>query len=98
MDRHPGVIFEHLPVGGGPVGAGPTFLANIDAAIPAEAPGCLYLVGAGPWAELYCSWIRQRGGIGIDVGSGLDLLAGARTRPVHRELGVDKLREYKLGG
>ena len=97
MDRHPAITFEHLPVGdSSPSKDGPEFLASIDAALPAEAPGCLYLIGAGPWAELYCSWVRQRGGVGVDVGSGLDLLTGAQTRPVHKKIDADKLRAYQL--
>jgi hypothetical protein len=38
--------------------------------------GTLCLVGAGMWAELYWTWIRRRGGVAVDIGSGMVLLAG----------------------
>lgn len=31
-------------------------------------PGNLFLVGAGRYGKIYCSWIKERGGIAIDVG------------------------------
>jgi hypothetical protein len=42
--------------------------------------GALYLVGAGAFGKVYCDWIKQRGGIGIDIGSVFDGWAGVRVR------------------
>ena len=33
-----------------------------------DFPGNLFLVGAGKYGKIYCSWIKERGGIAIDVG------------------------------
>ena len=38
----------------------PSFLANVEAALPKDLRGWLCLVGAGVWAEIYCHWIKQR--------------------------------------
>ena len=86
--------FLHLPVGmtGRPRSA-PDFLVTIENALPGDLRGCLCLVGAGPWAELYCTWIKQRGGVGIDLGSGFDLLEGEVTRSMHRAVPEGILRE-----
>lgn len=74
----------------------PDFLSLVDSALPMDLRGCLCLVGAGPWAEIYCTWIKQRGGVGVDIGSGFDLLDGQLTRPVHEAVGPDKLLKYVL--
>lgn len=74
----------------------PYFLPEMAAALPTDMSGCLCLVGAGPWAEIYCSWIKQRGGVAIDIGSGFDLLAGATIRVVHRALPEEELATYRL--
>lgn len=39
-------------------------------------PGMLVLVAAGILGKIYCHAIREKGGIGLDVGSVLDLCAG----------------------
>ena len=39
-------------------------------------PGALFLVGAGAFGKIYCQWIKERGGIAIDVGSIFDAWAG----------------------
>ena len=45
--------------------------------------GTLTLIGAGPWAEIYCDEVKKRGGVAIDIGSGFDILSGHFSRPVH---------------
>ena len=35
-------------------------------------PGALFIVGAGVFGKIYCHWIKQRGGIAIDIGSIFD--------------------------
>ncbi len=39
-------------------------------------PGALFLVGAGPFGVVYCNWIKQRGGVALDIGSIFDSWAG----------------------
>ena len=88
-ERYPSCPMTVIPVGlqlqrkGGP-STKPDFLQEVRAALyPENLRGCLCLVGAGIWANIYCSWIKQRGGVAVDLGSGFDLLAGRMTRPVH---------------
>lgn len=35
-------------------------------------PGAVFLVGAGAFGKVYCQWIKERGGIAIDIGSIFD--------------------------
>jgi len=99
--RHPGMRIEHVPVGvrgiEGPVRARPDFLLDTLLALPKDLRGCLCLVGAGIWAEPYCAWIRQRGGVAIDLGSGFDLMEGRVTRTIHDAIAREKLEAYVLG-
>ena len=73
----------------------PDFLEAVQKKLPNNMQGILCLVGAGIWAEIYCSWIKQRGGIAIDIGSGFDLLDGEITRPVHKKIEIN-LNETSL--
>jgi hypothetical protein len=89
--RRPDIVIEHIAVGSDPicdekVPPTPGFLHRVRDALPGNAQGVLHLVGSGPWSEIYCQWIKERGGVGIDLGSGFDLLAGISSRPVHRHL------------
>jgi hypothetical protein len=54
--------------------------------------GTLVLVGAGLFAKLYCKRAKDSGAVAVDLGSGLDLLAGLATRPVHKKISIE---EYK---
>lgn len=99
--RYPNLNFEQITVGKytetqPTTPSKPDFLSLVDSALPMDLRGCLCLVGAGPWAEIYCTWIKQRGGVGVDIGSGFDLLDGQSTRPVHEAVGRDKLLKYIL--
>ena len=38
--------------------------------------GALFLVGAGPFGKVYCHWIKQRGGVALDIGSMFDSWGG----------------------
>lgn len=56
-------------------------------------PAALFLVGAGPWGKIYCSWIKRRGGVAVDIGSLFDSWAGVgrvghpvRSLDVYEEL------------
>lgn len=97
--RYPSVDFECIAVGtstNGSLPDKPDFLFSTHAALPVDMSGSLSLLGAGPWTEIYCAWIKQRGGVAVDIGSGFDLLDGELTRPIHRMLGSDKMRKYSL--
>ena len=56
-------------------------------------PGAVFLVGAGVFGKVYCQWIKERGGIAIDVGSIFDAWANiGRVGEPLRSLNV--YREY----
>ena len=42
--------------------------------------GAVFLVGAGALGKIYCRWIKERGGIALDVGSLCDAWAGTGGR------------------
>lgn len=52
--------------------------------LDADLAGTLVLVGAGLFGKVYCHAAKQHGAVAIDLGSGFDLLAGIRTRPIHK--------------
>lgn len=43
--------------------------------------GTLVLVGAGIPGKAYCQWIKEAGGVAVDVGSVMDAWVGAASRP-----------------
>lgn len=53
------------------------------------------LVGAGVIGKIYTNWMRDRGGIAIDIGAVMDLWAGFSTRGPNRGLDA-KDETYKL--
>lgn len=99
--KYPNIVFEFIPVGE-PIHSPlaprdrPDFLWPVFSSLPADLRGSLCLIGAGPWAEIYCGWIKQRGGVGVDLGTGFDLLDGAVTRPIHTLVGLEQIRKYAL--
>lgn len=44
--------------------------------------GTLVLVGAGIPGKVYCQWIKEMGGIAIDIGAVLDVWVGKASRPL----------------
>ncbi|RWQ68700.1 tetratricopeptide repeat protein [Mesorhizobium sp.] len=44
--------------------------------------GRVFLISAGMLGKIYCMWIRQAGGIAIDIGSAADFWCGHDTRSV----------------
>jgi hypothetical protein len=52
------------------------------------AKGNVFLVGAGGLGKVYCNWIKQRGGVAIDMGSILDGWAGLITRSYLKEMNI----------
>ena len=51
----------------------------------AVEPGQVVLIGAGHLGKSYAHWVKQRGGIGLDVGSIFDAWMGLRTRGLFKE-------------
>jgi hypothetical protein len=101
LKNFPGVSFDRIMVGKPrdaqtPFPESPGFLRAVLSELPRDLRGCCCLIGAGPWAELYCGWVKQRGGVALDIGSGFDLLEGTISRPVHAALGLDKVNPYAL--
>ena len=49
-------------------------------------PGAMFLVGAGALGKIYCHWIKERGGIALDIGSMCDAWAdvGRLRKSCHR--------------
>ena len=46
--------------------------------------GAIFLVGAGVFGKIYCQWIKELGGIAIDIGSLFDSWAKVDSRTRHR--------------
>lgn len=74
----------------------PSFLYELKRKLPQDMTGTLCLIGAGPWSEIYCTWVKKRGGVAVDIGTGFDLLTGKITRPIHKILKLDDSNRYKL--
>ena len=55
--------------------------------------GAVFLVGAGVFGKIYCQWIKERGGIAIDIGSVFDAWAGV-GRVGESELALDVYRQH----
>lgn len=45
--------------------------------------GALFFVGAGALGKVYCTWIKQQGGVAIDIGAIFDAWSGVKSRLVH---------------
>ncbi|HKO39394.1 MAG TPA: hypothetical protein VJU14_13600 [Solirubrobacterales bacterium] len=58
----------------------PSVFEGLRRDIDVRSPGELFLVGAGYLGKIYCGWVKERGGIAIDIGSVFDLWAGEATR------------------
>ncbi len=60
----------------------PDFYHQLKQDLTVPFPGALFLVGAGLLGKIYCNWIKERGGIAIDIGAVFDTWAGDfKTRP-----------------
>lgn len=58
--------------------------------------GAVFLVGAGVFGKIYCQWIKERGGIALDVGSMCDSWGDMMTRKPNPALGLDVYREMPV--
>ena len=54
----------------------PDGFEELRATLHVPYPGALFLVGAGVFGKIYCDWIKQRGGVAVDIGSIFDSWAG----------------------
>ena len=46
----------------------------------------IFLVGAGVLGKIYCQWVKEQGGIAIDLGAMFDAWSGGKSRltnPIH---------------
>ena len=65
----------------------PDAYTDVRARLTVRERGEVFLVGAGMFGKELCIHVRNQGGIGIDMGSALDQLAGKVTRgPLRRAL------------
>jgi hypothetical protein len=55
--------------------------------------GAVYLVAAGILSKAYCTTIKERGGIAIDIGSTADIWMGTRSRP---KMASDVIEKWAL--
>jgi glycosyltransferase GT-like protein len=71
----------------------PTVFERLREELDVRWPGEVFLIGAGYVGKIYCGWVKERGGIAIDIGSVFDLWAGEATR------GSDSsaARQHRLG-
>lgn len=65
----------------GDIGHYPDVYAEVLDAINPPEPGTIYVVAAGILSKGYCTAIKERGGIGIDVGSIADVWMNVKSRP-----------------
>lgn len=100
--RHAGgapVEFLGIPPEAGPhsgsSGHYPEAFEAVCRRLEGDLRGCLVLVGAGIFGKIYCDVARNSGGVALDLGSGFDILAGRRSRPVHNRFD-DILARHRL--
>jgi tetratricopeptide (TPR) repeat protein len=60
----------------------PTVFEQLRGVLPQATPGRVVLVSAGVLGKIYCHWIKQAGGIAIDIGSAADHWCGYGTRGI----------------
>lgn len=72
------------------------FLAMQQTIATRVQPGDLVLVGAGVLGKIYCGWIKERGGVAVDIGSIFDGWAAVNSRP--RLTGSERARIGFLAG
>jgi len=58
----------------------PDRFTQIQDEIKIPVPGTIFLVAGGVLAKIYCAWIKEKGGIAIDIGSIVDGWVGLATR------------------
>lgn len=58
----------------------PAVLNRIQTELKVPFTGAVYFVAAGILGKVYCDWIKQRGGVAIDIGAMADFFVGWNTR------------------
>lgn len=58
----------------------PDFFENLRMELSSIERGQVFLVAAGMLGKIYCKWIKDAGGIALDVGSAADFWCGYKTR------------------
>jgi hypothetical protein len=84
VDEH--LIPEEVQYATGPVAEHfPSRFNTLKHEIKVPYKGAVYLVGAGALGKIYCQWIKQAGGIAIDIGSICDSWSkeGRKMRECH---------------
>lgn len=58
--------------------------------------GALFLIGAGCFGKIYCQWVKEQGGIALDIGSIFDAWANVGRSEIVEDpvLGFDVYRQY----
>jgi O-antigen biosynthesis protein len=65
----------------------PAVYSNLLSKLSCDQHGKIYLVGGGPLGKVYCSKIKEHGGIAIDLGAVFDSWVNFHSRPEHRGSG-----------
>ncbi len=67
----------------------PDFYQDLQGKLSGVRRGQVFLVAAGMLGKIYCKWIKEAGGIAIDVGSAVDFWCGYETR------GLNEVSNYR---
>lgn len=59
----------------------PTRYETLRSELAVRHPGMVFLIGAGLPGKVYGHWVRQRGGVAVDIGSVMDAWLGIGSRP-----------------
>ena len=68
------------------IGHYPAVFEKITEALRPPYQGAVYFVAAGVLSKAYCTRIKERGGIAIDIGSVADIWMNIRSRPMGEDL------------
>lgn len=58
----------------------PEYYNELRSTLTVPFPGAVFFVAAGIFGKVYCNWIKEMGGIAIDIGAIADAFAGFNTR------------------
>lgn len=59
-----------------------------------KGKGDIFLVGAGIFGKVYCQWIKEQGGIAIDLGAMFDAWSGVKSRLINPIHSIDLYAKY----
>lgn len=75
------------------IGHYPDVFPRIMEAIRPPYDGCVYIIAAGILSKAYCTQVKRRGGIAIDIGSVADIWMNFQSRPNAKD---DLVAKYAL--